>query len=126
MSSTPSVAVWGRPQTCSSLYLREMYKQINALVSAQSDHEASYTPLVRSFLQASQDYEGRKNAADGMVKSMKRKALSAKQPKAKAAKQRRAVTVSRDMGKCHTRDALDLKRRVGMRLMCFLTALSRL
>lgn len=60
--------------------------QINALVSTQNDHEATYIPHVRSFIQACQDYEGPKKAADGMVKSMKRKAPSAKQPKAKAAK----------------------------------------
>ena len=65
-----------------------MYKRINALVSAQNDHEASYIPYVRSFTQASQDFEGLRKAADGTVKSMKRKRLQPSDPRQRPLRKR--------------------------------------
>ena len=66
--------------------MRQLYKQINTLVNAQNDTESAYIPLVRAFIQTCQEYDGPKEAAKGMVRSLKRKTPSSKQPKGTAAK----------------------------------------
>ena len=65
-----------------------MYSEISKLVSNESNSESAYIPLVRQYIEACKAYEGPKEAALGVIKSLKRKGASNKdkQPKKKAAK----------------------------------------
>lgn len=50
-----------------------MYKDTSRLVAEACDSEASYIPFVRQYIDACKEYEGPKEAAAGMLKSLKRK-----------------------------------------------------
>lgn len=55
------------------LLWRQLYTNTRKLVSNKCDDEASYIPLVREYIALGKEYEGPKEAATQMTKSLKRK-----------------------------------------------------
>ena len=55
---------------------RTLYTNTRKLVAAGADDEAPYLPLVRDYINVCKDYEGPKEAATGMTKSLKRKSAA--------------------------------------------------
>lgn len=56
--------------------VRTLYTNTRKLVAAGTDEEAPYIPLVREYISVCKEYEGPKEAASGMTKSLKRKSAA--------------------------------------------------